>query len=177
MPAFHPLAHVAAPRIVRGEREDVVAAKLPLELREIPHAVTDVERRVVEIVLGKGFVHLPRDPRCRLRHELHQPECTAVGLGTRLKFALVLDDGGDEVGVGTVGIRTGLDVAAVAIGIDIAALHPSPAADNRKGNDGDDEKAQYPPESVPNFTRVQESVPSKVSQCIPVFLPPFRCCR
>ena len=42
---------------------------------------------------------------------------------------------------------------------------------------GNDKSAQSPPESAPHFTHVQESVPSKVSQCIPVFLLSFHCCQ
>ena len=62
MTALHPVAHIAASRIVRCERENVVAAELALQFGKIPDPVTDVKGGIVEVVLRERFPELSRDP-------------------------------------------------------------------------------------------------------------------
>jgi len=155
VPALHPVAHIAASRIVCRERQDIVAAEFALELREIPHTVANVERGIIKIVLGEGFAELAGNPRCRLRHELHESDRAAVGLRLRLKLALVLDERCDKIGIRMVAGCTHLNIAAVIVGINIAALQPCPAAEKSEYDRGNNHKAQKQPKSSPNITHAQ----------------------
>ena len=140
-----PVAHIAASRIVRCERENVVAAELTLQFGKIPDPVTDVKGGIVEVVLCERFPELSRDPCGGLRHELHQPDRTAIRARCRLKLTLVFDDGRNEEWIRALLRGTRLDVAAVVIGVEPRPLDDRPAADEGKGDCRCDNKAQQQP--------------------------------
>lgn len=98
---FHPSTNVAASRVISGESQNVVAVEFVFEFSEIPGAVTDISIGFAKIFkvesdLVRFFAELMSDPRGSFGHNLHKPDCAALGVSRFLEITFNLHDGDGE---------------------------------------------------------------------------------
>ena len=98
---FHPSTNVAAPRVVGGESQNVVAIEFVLKFGEIPGAVTDIGIGFAKIFKVEGnlvrfFAELMSNPGGGFGHDLHETDRAALGVSRLLEITFNLHDGDGE---------------------------------------------------------------------------------
>lgn len=98
---FHPSTNVAAPCVVSGESQNVVAVEFVFQFGEVPGAITDIgigfaQIFKVESDLIRFFAELMSNPGGGFGHDLHKPDRAALRVSRFLEITFDLHDGDGE---------------------------------------------------------------------------------